>query len=407
RLLAHIASSAGHQVGLTTTDGVYVNGALVQEGDCTGYKSTLQILQDKTVDFAVLECARGGLLKSGLAFDSCDVGIVTNVAEDHLGMKGINTIEEMAFVKSVIPESVKHNGFAILNADNDYTYAMKDRVKCHVAFFSINPKSRRIREHCRNGGLAAVYKDGLVIISEGEVPILQETVYNIPVTFDGKALFMIENVLAAMLAAWINKIDKETIIKALRSFEPDFSTTPGRMNLLKFRNFNLIIDYAHNPHGIAALGELVKKTKATQKVGIITAPGDRRELDIRSIGRVSAEIFDRIIIRVDEDTRGRKPREIIDMLNAGIRSAKKRNLAVEVIQRESDALTYALSTAIAGSLIILMSENIRESFQLASEFREMNDVIVSPVSSDNMYVLRVGKNNVYEYTKRKVNAFRR
>jgi cyanophycin synthetase len=195
----------------------------------------LQILQDKSVDFAVLECARGGILKSGLAFDTCDVGIVTNVAEDHLGMKGINTIEEMAFVKSVIPESVKHNGFAILNADNDYTYAMKDRVRCHVAFFSINPKSRRMREHCRNGGLAAVYKDGLVIISEGEVPILQETVYNIPVTFDGKALFMIENVLAAMLAAWINKIDKETIIKALRSFEPDFNTTPGRMNLLKFR----------------------------------------------------------------------------------------------------------------------------------------------------------------------------
>ncbi len=226
RLLAYMAKTAGYHVGYTTTEGVYIGDDQVEKGDCTGPLSTQKVLQDRSVNFAVLECARGGMLRGGLAFDQCDVGIVTNVAEDHIGLKGIRTVEQMAKVKSIVAESVKKSGVAILNADNDYTYHMKDRVKCSVALFTTNPDSERLKQHLLADGLAAVYKDNVISLRKGPKILFMESVDNIPLAFGGRALFMIENIMAALLAGYVQNFPLKSISEALNSFSPALKTLP-------------------------------------------------------------------------------------------------------------------------------------------------------------------------------------
>lgn len=363
RIIAHIAETAGFTVGYTSTTGVYINNEVIEEGDCTGPVSSAKVLRDQTVNFAVLECARGGILRAGLAFDQCDVGIVTNVAEDHLDLKDIHTVADMAEVKSVIPEMVRKDGMAILNENNEYTYQMKDKLKCTVALFSINSYSPRIKDHCNKGGIACVYRNGEIMLLKGNTVVLSEQVENIPVAFGGKALFMIENIMAAILASYARFINIRFILQALRSFAPTFENMPGRMNYMEFENFGFLLDYAHNFHGISALGSFIKEHDATHKVGIVSAVGDRRDVDIINIGKASAEVFDKIIIRVDEDTRGRSENEIIDLINIGIQASAK-NLSVEVIKNEQQAIRYAIETAVPDSLIVLLSENIKKSYEL-------------------------------------------
>jgi cyanophycin synthetase len=369
RLIAHIASKAGFNVGYTTTDGIYIAGDLIEEGDCTGPVSAEKVLRDRSVNFAVLECARGGMLRSGLAFDRCDTGIVTNVAEDHLGMKGINTLDEMARVKSIIPESVSRNGMAILNANNEATYAMRKGIKCVYALFSINPHSQRIAEHCLNGGVAAIYRERHVVLMKGNEIIISENVDSIPVAFGGNAPFMIENILASMLGAYSRDIDPAHIVEGLRTFIPSFKNMPGRMNLIPFRNFSFLLDYAHNFHGISALGEFIKPYKASSKTGIIAAAGDRRDIDIINVGKASAEIFDRIIIRTDEDNRGRTDDENVDLILTGIRCINQ-NTPVIIIKNEAEAVRYAINEAVPASLIVLFADKIRNTFEVLEEFRQ-------------------------------------
>jgi len=366
RLVAYIAETAGFTVGYTSTSGVYINGETIEEGDCTGPVSSAKVLRDPTVNFAVLECARGGMLRAGLGFDQCDVGIVTNVAEDHLDLKDIHTVEEMARVKAVIPELVKQDGMAILNEDNEHTYHMKDKLKCEVALFSIHPDSQRIKDHCKKGGIAAVFRNGEIVLLKGNTVIMSEKVENIPVAFGGKALFMVENIMAAMLAAYAQFININFIVKALRSFKPTFENIPGRMNYMEFQDFSFLLDYAHNFHGLSALGSFIKEHEATQKVGIVSAVGDRRDVDIFNMGKASAEVFDKIIIRIDEDTRGRNENEIIELMQSGIKSTG-RNPSVEIITQESEAIRHAIFTAVTGSLIVLLSENIKQSYKLLKD----------------------------------------
>jgi cyanophycin synthetase len=305
RILAHMAAAAGHTVGLTTTDGIYIGGTLIDEGDCTGPASSGTVLRDRSVTFAVLECARGGLLREGLSFDRCDTGVVTNVAEDHIGLKGINSLEDMARVKSVVPESVKAGGFAILNAADDSTYNMKDRVRCNVALFCYDYQNGRITDHMKHGGISAIHRNGKVILMNGYYEVLSIDVKSIPAAFGGFAPFMIENILAAMLAAWTTGIDSEHI-RSLNTFRPDFENTPGRMNLYRFSNFSFLLDYAHNLHSINAFGAYIKNLEATVRIGIVSAAGDRRDVDIFNVGKAAAQIFDRIIIRSTRTPAGEK-----------------------------------------------------------------------------------------------------
>ncbi len=373
RLMAAMAKTAGYNVGFTTTEGVYIGNQIIEEGDCTGPISARKVLQDRTVDFAVLECARGGILRSGLAFDMCDVGIVTNVAEDHIGLKDIETIDDMAKVKAIVAESVKPDGYAVLNADNNYTYQMVGRLKCQIALFSTDPVNERILQHCANGGLAGVLENGNIVLVKNRKKLFIEAIENIPIAFGGKAMFMIENILAAVLAAHVQNISVLHIAQALRSFVPSAENSPGRLNIFQFSNFRLMIDYAHNFHGIKALGQLVGNYDAAFKTGIISIAGDRRDIDIVNVGRASAEIFDKIIIRIDEDKRGRKEEEIITLLQQGLRDVKP-GIPVEIIPDELDAIRHAVVSATPDSLIVHLSDKIKNCLAFAKKLQEEESI---------------------------------
>ncbi|MDQ3277031.1 MAG: Mur ligase family protein, partial [Bacteroidota bacterium] len=371
RLLANMVQAAGFVTGFTTTDGIYINDELLNEGDSSGPLSARLILQDSSVEFAVLECARGGLLRAGLAFDTCDCAIVTNVAADHLGLGGINNLEELAKVKGVVPRTVKETGYAILNADDDLVYAMKDQLRCKIALYSIYPDSTRIEQHCNAGGLAAFVEDGYLMLRRGRNLIPIEEVKNIPITFGGTAVFNIYNVLAASLAAYTSRINLNTISQTLRTFVPSNETTPGRMNVFKFSNFTVISDYAHNPHAIRALGQLVTAYPATVKTGVIAGVGDRRDEDIIEFAEEASRIFDRIIVREDKDLRGRTSAELQQLLLKGIHNIDPRK-PVHFISDESMAVDYAINHSITGSLIVLLSDEIEEVYNRLNYYLDLD-----------------------------------
>ena len=369
RLIAHMVKMKGYKVGYTTSDGVYIQNRMLMSGDCTGPASAEFVLKDPTVDFAVLECARGGLLRAGLGFKNCDIGIVTNVAADHLGLKGIHTIEQLAKVKGVIPETVLPEGYAILNADDERVYDMRKTVNCNVALFSMDEKNPRIKRHARAGGLYALYENGFITICKGEWKMRVTKAVNVPLTFDGRAAFMIQNVLPAVLAGYVRGFSIEDIKVAIESFIPSPSQTPGRLNLFTFKDFQIMLDYAHNAAGLRALQKLVEKMDGKPKVGIIAGIGDRRVEDNNEIGKVAAEMFDEIIIRQDKHLRGKTSEELIEMINDGIKSvdpAKK----VTIIPSEKEAITFAVQNAQKGSLIILSSDVVPDALNLVMKFKE-------------------------------------
>lgn len=369
RLMAHMAKMKGYRVGYTTSDGVYIQNRLLMKGDCTGPASAEFVLKDPTVNFAVLECARGGLLRAGLGFHNCDVAIVTNVAADHLGLKGIHTIEQLAKVKGVVPETVLPGGYAILNADDDLVYDMRRSINCNLALFSMDENNPRIQALQRMGGITAVYEHGYVTLCRGSWKMRIMKAENIPLTYGGKATFMIQNVLAAVLAANVKGISIEDMKVALETFIPSASQTPGRLNLFEFQNFTILLDYAHNAAGMEALKKFTDTMEATVKVGIIAGVGDRREEDTNAIGSIAAEMFDEIIIRQDKRLRGRTEEELIKMLNDGIKM-KDPKKKTTIIPSEKEAITYAVNNAKKGSLIILCSDVIPDALDLVQKFKE-------------------------------------
>ncbi len=372
RLIAHIAKTCGHKVGFTTTDGIYIQNQMLQQGDCTGPQSAEFVLKDPTIDFAVLETARGGILRAGLGFGSCDIGIITNVAADHLGLKGINTLEDMAKVKAVVAEAVMPSGYAILNADDPLVTQIRNNVNCKVAFFSLNENNLIVKEHCNEGGLAAIYENGYVTICKGNWKLRVDKVVNIPLTFGGKAVFMIQNVLPAILAAFIRNFKMEDIRLALETFIPSPVQTPGRMNMFQFRKFNVMVDYAHNPAGFQAIARFLEKVEAKPKIGIIAGVGDRRDEDIINLGQLAAKMFDEIIVRQDRNLRGRTEQEIINLMLQGIKSVNE-NKPVKVIPIEREAIDYALKHAKKGSFIVICSDVVPDALQQVMQYKEQEE----------------------------------
>lgn len=372
RLIAHIAKTCGHKVGFTTTDGIYIQNQMLQRGDCTGPQSAEFVLKDPTVDFAVLETARGGILRAGLGFHHCDIAVVTNVAADHLGLKGINTLDEMARVKAVVAESVKATGYAILNADDDLVARMAKSVDCKVAYFSLDENNPLVKVHCDKGGLAAILENGFVTICKGNWKLRVDKVINIPLTFSGKAVFMIQNILPAILTAFIRNFKIEDIRLALETFIPSPVQTPGRMNMFQFKKFNVMVDYAHNPAGFQAIARFLEKVEAKPKVGVIAGVGDRRDEDIIALGSLAATMFDEIIIRQDRNLRGRTEQEIIDLMLQGIKSVDDKK-PVKVIQLEKEAIDYAIKNAKKGAFIIICSDVIPDALDQIMKFKEEDD----------------------------------
>ncbi|TRV43332.1 MAG: cyanophycin synthetase [Microcystis panniformis Mp_MB_F_20051200_S9] len=371
RLISHICRQTGKVVGFTTTDGVYIDDYLVEKGDNTGPYSASMILKDPTVEIAVLETARGGILRSGLAFNQCDVGVVLNVAADHLGIGDIDTIEQMAKVKSVIAEVVSAEGYAVLNADDPLTVSMAEKVKGRVAYFSMSPDNPIIHDHIRRGGMAAIYENGYLSILEGEWTLRIEEAVNIPVTMQGMAPFMIANALAACLATFVQGIDIELIRQGVRTFKPSVAQTPGRMNLFDLGHHHALIDYAHNPAGYEAVGGFVGNWSG-EKVGVVGGPGDRRDDDLILLGKLSAQMFDRIIVKEDNDTRGRRRGEVADLILRGI-SQENASMRPEVILDETEALEKALSTVSEGGLVVIFPESVTQAIDLIEKHRPLTD----------------------------------
>ncbi|HEX9985126.1 MAG TPA: cyanophycin synthetase [Thermoanaerobaculia bacterium] len=357
RLCAHIAKMAGWRVGLTTTDGIYIGNQLVQKGDTTGPQSAQVVLRDPSVNFAVLETARGGILRAGVGYDWSNAAIVTNIAEDHLGLRDINTIEDLARVKAVTTERVFPEGFAILNAEDEMTPVIRENhVDCKLALFSLDPQNAAFRAHVDEGGLGATLENGWLLLYDKLVRVPLCEAQQVPITFGGKARFNIANALAAMLATYATKIQITDIASGLMSFFPSKQTTPGRVNIVEMGEFRLMLDYAHNPAGLAALSELATGLRRGRLICILGLPGDRRDEDIRKSAGVIARYFDRVVIREDIDLRGRPAGTVPKIIReALIANGLPESQIVERLD-EAEAIAYAVSEAKPGDLIVLIAD---------------------------------------------------
>ena len=340
-------------------------------GDCTGPVSAEFVLKDPAIDFAVLETARGGILRAGLGFHNCDIAIVTNIAEDHLGLQDIDTIEQLTRVKAVVPASVLPEGYAILNADNKYAVSMAKECVCNIAYFSMDENNPIIKEHITKGGLAAVYENGYVTICKGTWKIRIEKAVNIPLTFGARATYNIANVLPTLLAGFIRNFKIEDMRVALQTFIPGPAQTPGRMNIFRFKNFELMVDYAHNTSGFEAIGEMLSKIDANH-VGVIAGVGDRRDEDTIGLGRQAAKMFDEIVIRQDKNLRGRTEDEIIELIKRGIREVDP-NKKVTSFKRESDAIDFAIKNARKGTFLTICSDVVPAALDQILALKEAED----------------------------------
>lgn len=371
RLTAHIFKQTGQIVGYTTTDGIYIGDYLVEKGDTTGPQSAQVILQDPTVQIAVLETARGGILRSGLGFNQCDVGVVLNVAADHLGIGDIDTVEQLAHLKSVVAESVGVGGYAVLNADDPLVAAMASRVKSQVAYFAMNPENPVVQNHVAQGGLAAIYENGYLTLVKGDWALRLMEAASVPLTMGGRAPFMIANALAASLAAFAQGVPVEAIRQGLATFQASASQTPGRMNLFDLGEFHVLLDYAHNPHSYEALGGFVRNWSG-ERIGVIGGPGDRRDEDFITLGRLSAAIFDRIYIKEDNDTRGRDRGSAAALIEEGIRQIQP-GLKYDVILDETTAVNTALDRAPKDALVVILPESVSRAMSLIDARRPISE----------------------------------
>ena len=367
RLIAHIVKNNGFRVGFTTSDGIYIQNHLMEKGDTTGPISAEYILKDPNVEFAVLETARGGILRSGLGFSRCDIGIITNIQEDHLGISDIHDLNDLSRVKSVVVESIKKDGWAVLNGEDDYCLKIADKLDCNVALFSLNENNNAIIEHCKNGGIAAIYENGFVTIKKGDWKIRVEKATLIPLTMNGKAKFMIANVLAATLASYLYGFKIEDIKLSLTTFLPGAAQTPGRMNVFKFSKFKVMIDFAHNPTGYRGIEDYLQSVEAKRKIGIISGIGDRRDDDIKECARIAARMFDHIIIRQEKYLRGRTEKQIIDLIIDGIKESDAAT-SYEVVTLEIDAIRHAFSLAEEGTYIVALSDVVANAIEIVQNY---------------------------------------
>ncbi len=369
RLIAHILRNGGKTVGFTTTDGTYIGNNQIVTGDNTGPVSAQLVLRDPTVEVAVLETARGGIIRAGLGFDYCDVGIVTNIAADHLGLKDVNTLEDLARVKSVVPRSVGKKGYAVLNAEDKLVYEMKELVDGHLVYFSMDENHPNIQRQMRRGRVSCVFENGYVTILKGKWKVRIEKVLNIPLTYGGKAEFMIQNVLAATLACFVHGVSLEDIRVGLTTFNPSVAQTPGRLNFIEIKDFTVLMDFAHNPAGFTGLRDFINKLNYKHKTALLSGVGDRRDEDIKEMGKLAGETFDKIIIRRGDYLRGRSEKEVLDLLQKGIKASKK-NPVVEIVHETKEAIYHAFKKAKKGELVAILADSVDKDIAIVNQYRD-------------------------------------
>jgi len=367
RLLAHIVKNNGYKVGFTTSDGIYIQNHMLEKGDTTGPLSAEYILKDPTVEFAVLETARGGILRSGLGFSRCDIAIVTNIQEDHLGLSDIHTLDDLARVKSTVVKSVKKDGWAILNAEDQQCVRIGEELSCNVAYFSMDEENPLIKKMSKEGKIVCVYENGFITVKKGEWKIRIERATHVPLTLGGKAKFMIANALAATLAGYLWGFKTEDISLSLQTFIPSAAQTPGRMNIFEFKRFKVMIDFAHNPSGYRGVEDFLSTVEASKKIGIIAGVGDRRDEDIKECAKIAGRMFDHIIIRQEKHLRGRSEEEIINLILEGI-AESGRNVTHEIISKEVEAIKHAINSAEEGTFITALSDVVTNAIEIVQEY---------------------------------------
>lgn len=377
RMLKHILRYSGCTVGLTSTGGVYVNDVLVASGDATGPRSARMVLRDPTVEVAVLETARGGILREGLAFDSCDVGAFLNVSEDHLGLKGIDTIEDLADLKALIVETVRPGGTSVLNADDPLVRRKARRAGGRIAWFSLAGGAdmpRWLTEHVEDGGLAVVREGGedggcIVLHREGRREVVMPA-HAIPATLYGVAEFNIANACAAIAMAVAYGVPLLTVRTAMSTFQSTFEQNPGRLNVHDAHGFRVILDYAHNAAGLLALGKVVKGLRRLhpRTIGVVSIPGDRRDQDIAEMGRIAAGLFDELVFREDPATRGRPRGEIMGLLRDGAIEAGHEGCTIHLIAGEAEATEAGLALAGPGDLVVVTPTEVEAAWKQVLAF---------------------------------------
>ena len=377
RMIAHILKFMGRRVGMTSTDGIVVDGRMIKRGDMSGPKSARMILQNPTVDTAVFEVARGGILREGLGFDRADVAVVTNVTADHLGLAGIETLRQLSDVKGVLVEAVPRSGTAVLNADDPYVARMASECRGAIVYFSMETEKGgagfdRVDGHCGRGGAAFVLRktpegDQIVLRHGPRVMPLLYT-HLIPATFGGRARMNVANALAAAAAAWAAGAHIHDIRQGLRTFTTSFFQAPGRLNLVEVGGIRVVIDYCHNVDGMRNLADFTRRmmsdgdgsrasSRAGRAIGVIGMPGDRRDEDMRAYGELAAGAFDELIVREDRNLRGRKPGVTAELVADGARTGGGRNggraVKVDKILDELTAVRTALRRANSGDLLVM------------------------------------------------------
>lgn len=363
RMVAHMMRMQGLNVGYTNTSGVYRNGELIRVADASGPQSARQVLADPSVDVAVLETARGGIVREGLGFDRCEIGVVLNISEDHMGLGGVHDLRDMAAVKSVVVESVARRGYSVLNADDRHTLAMAKHAGGQVIWFTLGGEdemSGQLLKHIAGGGtvLGLDKRDGrdALVIRKGETVTTIAEAAEIPATFAGGARFNVANALAAAAIGVARGLSTYAIREALISFQTDYASNPGRMNVHEGHGFRVIVDYAHNSAALAALGEVIASMRPShgRVIGVVSMPGDRRDEDLSAMGGLAADIFDQIIFRERPDGRGRPPGDVLRLLKQGALAAGCPESRITTLLGEPEAVNHALEIARRGDLVVLL-----------------------------------------------------
>ncbi len=374
RMISHIFKGMGRKVGMTSTDGVVIDERLLIRADASGPRSARMVLQNPRVDTAVFEVARGGILREGLGYERNDVAVVLNVQPDHLGLRGIDTVEQLADVKAVLVEAVPRDGHAVLNADDPLVRAMRRRCSGQVVWFSMEEPGTETRDlidaHCRRGGKALVLnqtdRGEMIVVRHGPREMHMAFTHLLPATFGGRARMNVQNVLAAAAAAFAAGAPLHDIRQGLRTFSTNYYLSPGRLNEVDVNGVNVIVDYCHNAPGMRMLGDFVDRVGDSleslhelarpSRIGVVATAGDRRDQDMRELGEIAARHFDVVIVREDAALRGRGRGEVAGLVTDGVRTAMaagSRCKQVEEVHEEIDAVRNAMSRANKGDLLVL------------------------------------------------------
>lgn len=371
RMISHILRTHGLQVGQTTTGGIFIGNECIEYGDTTGYISAKRVLNNRKIDVAVLETARGGIIRQGLGYEKADIAVFTNLSEDHLGLDNVNTMDELFYVKSLVIEAVKDTGFCILNADDGWIGKAMERARGKKILISLYHTNEIIRKHLLNGG-SAIYKqmDFLYYANSYTAKEIMK-INDIPATINGNLKNNIYNSLCAIGACIALNIPFETIISAMKTFESDTISNPGRFNVFEMNGYKIVLDYGHNYDGYQSTIECLKAIHPNRIIGVIGVPGDRRDEDIIKIAAISAQTFDKIIIKEDRIIRDRKPMDVATILyNAVIDSGISPN-QVEIILDEEKALTVAIESAKEGDCILMFYEEFEPAIKIINRFKDM------------------------------------